>query len=307
MAAGGLLALLDDIATVLDDVAVMSKVAVKKTAGIAGDDLAVGAGTVVGADPARELPVIWAVAKGSFINKLYLVPGALLLNFIAPFLILPLLMAGGAFLCYEGVEKILHARQTRAGKKNDEKLLQAFEKSPEALLAFEKSKIRAAINTDLILSGEIVAIALGAVAEKPFVTQVGVLSAIAIFMTVGIYGLVAAIVKIDDAGFYLIKRPQKILRSLGDILVQAAPKIMKALSVIGTAAMILVGGELILHGIPPAEHILHGAGALMNAAAALLTGLLTGFATIPLVKGCGILIANVIPTVAPKKSKRRAP
>lgn len=306
MAAGGLLALLDDIATVLDDVAVMSKVAVKKTAGIAGDDLAVGAGTVTGADPTREIPVVWAVAKGSFINKVYLIPGALALNLVAPFLIQPLLMAGGAFLCYEGAEKILHARHTKADKKHDEKLVKAFEKSPQALLDFEKSKIRAAINTDLILSGEIVAVTLGAVAEKSFSTQLGVLCAIGLLMTVGIYGLVAGIVKLDDFGLYLAKRKRKLVRRLGTGFVHAAPKIMKGLSVVGTAAMILVGGELIVHGIPAAAHILHDAGRFMNIGAAAATGLLAGLAAIPFVKFCSLLGQKVLSIKPRKKSKGRA-
>jgi predicted DNA repair protein MutK len=301
MAAGGLLALLDDIAAVLDDVAVMSKVAIKKTAGIAGDDLAVGAGTVSGADPSRELPVVWAVAKGSFINKLYLVPGALVLNAVAPFAIQPLLMAGGLFFCYEGAEKILHARKPAA----DKKMTAAFLESEEALLAFEKEKIKSAIRTDLVLSAEIVVITLGAVAAETFAVQVAVLSFIAVFMTVGIYGLVAGIVKLDDLGFHLSRRRSRLARRIGALLLRAAPWVMKSLSVIGTAAMILVGGELILHGIPPAAHALHDAGFFANMLMSALAGLITGFAAVPAAKYCGILWKKVISIKPHKKTNRR--
>lgn len=302
MAAGGLLALLDDIAAVLDDVAIMSKVAIKKTAGIAGDDLAVGASTVTGADPSRELPVVWAVAKGSLINKFYLVPGALLLNAVAPFLIQPILMAGGVFFCYEAVEKIIHAR---AKKKPHKKMTEAFLKGEKALLDFERKKIKSAIQTDLVLSAEIVAVTLGAVAAAPFATQAAVLSAIALLMTVGIYGLVAAIVKLDDAGLYLSRRKGRFTRRAGLAMVRAAPQVMRFLSVIGTAAMILVGGELILHGLPPAAHALHEAPGWAKTAAAIVTGLAVGFAAVPAVKYGGLWAAKVLSMISRKKSRRR--
>lgn len=301
MAAGGLLALLDDIAAVLDDVAVMSKVAIKKTAGIAGDDLAVGASTVTGADPARELPVVWAVAKGSFINKLYLVPGALLLNAVAPFLIKPILMAGGVFFCYEGVEKILHARS----KKDDKKATAAFVEGEAALLEFEKQKIRSAIKTDLVLSAEIVAVTLGVVASSPFSTQLAVLSAIALLMTVGIYGLVAGIVKLDDLGFHLSKKRSPAAKRFGILLVQAAPKVMKALSVIGTAAMLLVGGELILHGIPATAHALHEVSGFVSAAASAIMGLIIGFIAIPVWNFCSAAAKKVLSIKSHKKRGKK--
>lgn len=282
MAALGLLALLDDITTVLDDVAVLSKIAVKKTAGIAGDDLAVGAGTVTGADPAREIPVVWAVAKGSFINKVYLIPGALLLNAVAPFLIRPLLVLGGIYLCYEGAEKILHVflHRNGAAQKHHEKLTEALLDSPAALVRVEKEKIAAAVKTDLILSGEIVAVTLGAVAESPFGLQVVVLCGIGVIMTAGIYGLVAGIVKLDDLGFYLSKKRSLLARRAGGALIAAAPKIMKGLSVVGTAAMILVGGQLIVH---------HGSIFISVAA-----GLAAGFIAIPAVKYGGIAGRKVL-------------
>ncbi len=258
MAGSGLLALLDDITALLDDIAVLSKAAAGKTIGITGDDLAVNAHVVVGIDPARELPIVWSVAKGSFKNKLFLIPGALALNFAAPAAITPILMLGGVYLCYEGTEKILHARHSAKEDSRHEKLTAAAIKSPAALQAFEKNKIRGAINTDLILSTEIIAVTLGTVATEPFITQVIVLTGIGAAITVGIYGLVAAIVKLDDLGLHLEKTSgTKMMRALGSGLVQAAPVIMKFLAVAGTAAMLLVGGELILHGIPEAQHALH--------------------------------------------------
>lgn len=291
MAGSGLLALLDDITTLLDDVAAFSKVAAGKTAGISGDDLAVNSRVIVGVDPSRELPIVWAVAKGSLKNKAYLIPGALILNFILPAAITPLLMLGGAYLCYEGMEKILHSH---GGKKEHENLTTAAARSPAALYAFEQNKIKGAINTDLILSGEIIAVTLGTVAAQPFLVQVSVLSAIGIVLTVGIYGLVAAIVKLDDLGLHMSKTSgvhgfAKSLRACGRGLVQAAPKLMKFLGIAGTAAMFLVGGELILHGIPGAAEKLHAFGI----AAALVTGIVAGLIAIPAVKAGTVLAARL--------------
>lgn len=286
MAAGGLLALLDDITTLLDDVAVLSKVAAGKTAGISGDDLAVNSQMLIGIDPKRELPIVWSVAKGSFKNKLFLIPGALALNFALPAAITPILMLGGAYLCYEGMEKTLHFRQTAGDVRHHEALTAAALKSTEALQIFERDKIRGAINTDLILSGEIIAVTLGTVATSPFVTQVIVLSTIGIAITVGIYGLVAGIVKLDDLGLHLVKTRgsslfAKTMRWLGGGLIQAAPKLMKFLAVAGTAAMLLVGGELIIHGIPGTEHFMHGP---LGMVYAVVAGVIIGLCAIPAVK-----------------------
>ncbi len=256
MTGSSLLALLDDITTVLDDIALMSKIAAKKTVGVLGDDLALNAQQVSGVRAARELPVVWAVAKGSFKNKLILVPAALLISAIIPWLITPILMLGGLYLCYEGFEKILHSlRRTKAKTGSQDDIVSALHNPNIDLLAFEQKKIVGAIRTDFILSAEIVVIALGTVKDSEFITQVSVVSAIAIIMTIGVYGLVAGIVKLDDAGFYLIKDHSKQLagqlkRALGRALLAFAPLLMKTLSIAGTAAMFLVGGGILAHGLP---------------------------------------------------------
>jgi uncharacterized protein len=256
MPAASLLALLDDIATVLDDVAVLSKVAAKKTAGVLGDDLALNAQQVAGVRAERELPVVWAVAKGSFVNKLILVPLALLISAFAPWAVLPLLMIGGLFLCFEGVEKLSHRFLHREQAQAEDQALRAALADPQAdLAALERSKIKGAIRTDFILSAEIIVIALGTVAQQPLATRVGVLSAIAVLMTVGVYGLVAGIVKLDDLGLYLSQRAGAVAQSLGRGLLAFAPWLMKALSVAGTAAMFLVGGGILVHGWPWLHHL----------------------------------------------------
>jgi len=274
MAASSLLALIDDIATVLDDVAILTKVAAKKTAGVLGDDLALNAQQVAGVKADRELPVVWAVAKGSFVNKLILVPAALAISALAPWLVTPLLMIGGAFLCYEGFEKLAH--RYLHGKDEDaahhKELIDALSDSSVDLVAFEREKIKAAIRTDFILSAEIVVITLGTVAASSLATQVAVLSGIAILMTVGVYGLVAGIVKLDDAGLHLSQRSgagafARLQRGLGAAILRVAPWLMKDLSVAGTAAMFLVGGGILVHGIPPLHHLVESAG--MFAALAL--------------------------------------
>ena len=256
-----LLALLDDIATGLDDVALLTKVAARKTAGVLGDDLALNAQQVAGISANRELPVVWAVARGSAINKAILVPAALVISAVAPWAVTPLLMIGGAFLCYEGVEKIahklLHSKEEDAA--HEAELMHALIDPAADLLAIEKDKIRGAVRTDFILSAEIIVITLGTVANSTFVTQVLVLTAIAVFMTVGVYGLVGGIVKLDDGGMHLSQRSgetafARMQRGLGGAILTGAPWLMKGLSVAGTAAMFLVGGGILVHGIPPLHH-----------------------------------------------------
>ena len=260
--ASSLLLLLDDIATVLDDVALMSKVAAKKTAGVLGDDLALNAQQVSGVRADRELPVVWSVAKGSFVNKLILVPLALLISWLAPVLINPLLVIGGLFLCYEGVEKILHTLQHKKHSEHQiEELQLATQLKTEAdILNFEKDKIKGAIRTDFILSAEIVVITLGTIAvTAPFITKLSVLSLIALVMTVGVYGFVALIVKLDDIGLYLKQNKQGLAAVFGQGLLSFAPILMKLLSIIGTIAMFLVGGGIISHAIPVFHHWTEGA------------------------------------------------
>jgi len=261
MAGASLLVLLDDIATVLDDVSVMTQMAAKKTAGVLGDDLALNAQQVAGVKAERELPVVWAVAKGSFINKAILVPSALAISAFAPWLVTPLLMLGGAFLCFEGFEKLAHKTLHSAAEDTAHRaeLTHALEDPTVDLVAFERDKIKGAIRTDFILSAEIIVITLGTVAAATFNKQVAVLVGIGIIMTVGVYGLVAAIVKLDDAGLYLSQRASAAARALGHILLAAAPKLMKLLTVLGTAAMFLVGGGILVHGVPAAHPLLEAA------------------------------------------------
>ncbi|QBY05196.1 DUF808 domain-containing protein [Thalassotalea sp. HSM 43] len=261
MAGTSLLALIDKIATALDDVALMTKVAAKKTAGVLGDDLALNAQQVSGVKADRELPVVWAVAKGSFINKLILVPSALLISSIAPWLITPLLIVGGLFLCFEGVEKIAHsmfADKAQTDSEHQQDLAALADESVD-MVDYEKDKIKGAIKTDFILSAEIIVIALGTVQDKAFVDQASVISLIAVLMTIGVYGLVAAIVKLDDLGLHLIKDQATtamagLKRSIGRGLLAFAPKLMKTLAIVGTAAMFLVGGGIIVHGTPILHH-----------------------------------------------------
>ncbi|MDR3368076.1 DUF808 domain-containing protein [Rhodoferax sp.] len=252
--ASSLLVLLDDIATILDDVALLTKVAATKTAGVLGDDLALNAQQVAGVKADRELPVVWAVAKGSFINKAILVPSALLLSAVAPWSITPLLMAGGLFLCFEGFEKVAHKllHSPSEDEAGHAQLLQALSDESVDVLALEKEKIKGAVRTDFILSTEIIVITLGTVAGAGFVTQFSVLAGVAALMTAGVYGLVAGIVKIDDLGLYLTQRPSGaalgVQHALGRGLLRAAPLLMKTLTVLGTLAMFLVGGGILAHG-----------------------------------------------------------
>jgi predicted DNA repair protein MutK len=256
MAGSSLLLLLDDIATVLDDVAVMTKLAAKKTAGVLGDDLAVNAEKASGVRAERELPVVWAVAKGSSLNKCILVPAALAISWVAPWLITPALILGGLFLCYEGFEKVAHKfLHTAVEDAAHHDQLVAHLADPNVdLVQFERDKIKGAVRTDFILSAEIIVLTLGVVAEMDFVTQVLVLSAIALIMTIGVYGLVAGIVKLDDAGLYLMQKEgqgawPEVLRRFGRCLMVFAPWLMKFLSVVGTVAMFMVGGGILVHGV----------------------------------------------------------
>jgi predicted DNA repair protein MutK len=261
MAGSSLLVLLDDIAAVLDDVALMTKVAARKTAGVLGDDLAVNAEKVTGVNAERELPVVWAVAKGSLRNKCILVPAALATAFFAPWLITPVLILGGLFLCYEGFEKIAHHYLHRKEEAADHSVLVDKLSQPGFdLLAYEQQKIKGAIRTDLILSLEIIVLTLGIVADASFAVQVLTVSGIALLMTVGVYGLVAGIVKLDDAGFYLLQKQgagawRAVQRWFGARLVSFAPRLMKALSVIGTLAMFMVGGGILVHGFHALESV----------------------------------------------------
>ncbi len=285
MAGSSFFMLLDDIATLLDDVAVMSKVAVTKTAGVLGDDLALNAQQVSGVNPDREIPVVWAVAKGSMINKAILVPSALALNAFLPWAVTPLLMAGGAYLCFEGVEKLAH---TYLHSKDEDEAhhkarLAAVDDENVDLVAFEKGKITGAIRTDFILSAEIIVIALSTIKTESFLNQVLVLTAVAVLLTVAVYGLVAGIVKMDDLGLYWNRSKSAVKRKIGAILLVAAPKLMKFLSVAGTIAMFLVGGAIIVHGWPLLHHALesveHSVGTFFDLPAGMLFEMVVGIAT----------------------------
>ncbi|MFB2578676.1 DUF808 domain-containing protein [Acinetobacter sp. c2-A9] len=264
--ASGLLVLLDDIATIMDDVALMSKMAVKKTSGVLGDDLALNAQQLTGVRSDRELPIVWRVAKGSFVNKMILVPAALLISWAMPSLINPLLVIGGLFLCYEGVEKILHTLLHKPEVSEE----QGIDVHPEIagvqhaaidLEQFENEKVKGAVRTDFILSAEIVVITLGTISvSAPFVTKLSVLSIIAVIMTIGVYGFVAMIVKIDDLGLYLLEKENQAQQKIGQALLAFAPILMKTLSVVGTAAMFLVGGGIISHAVPYFHHLSEDAG-----------------------------------------------
>lgn len=290
--ATSLLALIDDIASVLDDVALMTKVAAKKTAGVLGDDLALNAQQVSGVNPERELPVVWAVAVGSLKNKAILVPLALVISGIAPWLIIPLLMIGGAFLCFEGVEKLVHKFLESRHQQQAEHQAQVEALADPAvdMVQFEQQKINGAIRTDFILSAEIIVISLGTLAAASLTERVLVLVSIALAMTVGVYGLVAGIVKLDDAGLHLRKQPVAWQQQLGQGILAIAPWLMKALSVIGTAAMFMVGGDILTHNVPViAETIHHWAQAL-----SLGQGWLAALVSTLIVMVAGVLAGSVV-------------
>jgi uncharacterized protein len=302
--ASSLLALIDDIATVLDDVALLTKVAAKKTAGVLGDDLALNAQQVAGVRADRELPVVWAVCKGSFLNKLILVPTALLISALAPWAVTPLLMVGGAFLCFEGFEKLadkwLHSADQIEAERAE--LVHALADPAIDLVQVEKDKIKGAVRTDFILSAEIIAITLGTVQASPLITQVTVLSGIAIVMTLGVYGLVGLIVKLDDGGLYLSQKTgagplARFQRSAGRRVLLAAPYLMKGLSIAGTVAMFLVGGGILTHGVPAAHHgietLTNAAGSALQPVLALGVDALVGVLVGALVLGAVTVVQRV--------------
>jgi predicted DNA repair protein MutK len=280
LAAGSLLTLLDDIATLLDDVAL----ATKKTAGVLGDDLALNAQQVTGVTADRELPVVWAVAKGSLLNKAILVPAALLISAFVPWLITPLLMIGGAFLCFEGFEKIAHKWLHPETEAEHAERKKAAVDTTVDMVAFEKERVKGAIRTDFILSAEIIVLALGVVSARPFMDQVGVLVIVALLITVGVYGLVAGIVKLDDLGLYLKKKASSVSQTIGNGLLWLAPVLMKVLSILGTAAMFMVGGGILVHGLPFLHHLVDGvteaASGAVGAAAVVIPTLLDAVAGI---------------------------
>ncbi|KNC94781.1 DUF808 family protein [Trabulsiella odontotermitis] len=301
MAGSSLLTLLDDIATLLDDISMMGKLAAKKTAGVLGDDLSLNAQQVSGVRANRELPVVWGVAKGSFVNKVILVPLALLISAFLPWAITPLLMIGGAFLCYEGVEKVVHSFHAR--KQNDE---QARQQRLEALAnqdmrQVERDKIKGAIRTDFILSAEIVAITLGIVADAPLLNQVLILSGIAILVTVGVYGLVGVIVKLDDMGYWLAEKSSMLAQGLGKSLLFIAPWLMKSLSIVGTLAMFLVGGGIILHGLAPLHHAIEHFTAEQASAVQWLLPTLFNLVLGFIVGAVVLTVVNVVSRLRPAK------
>ena len=292
MAVANLLALIDDIASVLDDVALLTKAATKKTAAVLGDDVALNAQQVTGVAASRELPIVWAVAKGSLVNKAILVPLALAISAIAPWAVMPLLMIGGLFLCYEGFEKIAHRFAGRSQDDPERRRLREALRDPAVdMKAVEKARIKGAVRTDFILSAEIITIALGTVAGTAFVVRVAVLVGIALLMTIGVYGFVAGIVKLDDLGLHLARRPADatlapLKRAVGRRIVDATPWLMKTLSVAGTAAMFLVGGGILTHGVPALHHTIEnfgdglddlpGVGAVFGALGPMLVNALAG-------------------------------
>lgn len=298
MAGSSLLTLLDDIATLLDDISVMGKLAAKKTAGVLGDDLSLNAQQVTGVRANRELPVVWGVAKGSLINKVILVPLALLISAFIPWAITPLLMLGGAFLCFEGVEKVVHTLQARKHKEDPQVRQQRLEAmANQDPMAFERDKVKGAVRTDFILSAEIVAITLGIVAEAPLLNQILILSGIALLVTVGVYGLVGIIVKLDDMGYWLAEKSSALAQWTGKALLAIAPRLMKVLSIVGTLAMFLVGGGIVVHGLTPLHHAIENLAqgqngviaSLLPTAANLVLGFIIGAIVLAVVKAIAAL------------------
>lgn len=299
MAGASLLTLLDDISVILDDVSIMTKVAVKKTAGVLGDDLALNAEQVSGVKADRELPVVWAVAKGSFVNKLILVPLALLISAIYPPLVTFLLMCGGVYLAYEGAEKIIHKFWPHILPHDEDQVARLRANADETvdLVAFEKDKIKGAVRTDFILSAEIIVIALGSAAGATLLEKSLVLSIIAIGITVGVYGLVAGIVKMDDLGLYLMNQTSNAKQKIGGFLLSAAPKLMKFLSIAGTLAMFLVGGGILVHGIDFLHHEVEDL--------AHLTGIFESITTILLNALVGLVVGVIVVAIVTMVGKVR--
>ncbi|PSW74321.1 DUF808 domain-containing protein [Photobacterium sp. GB-50] len=303
MAGASLLTLLDDIATVLDDVAVMTKVAARKTAGVLGDDLALNAQQVTGVRAEREIPVVWGVAKGSFKNKLILVPAALLISVIAPWLIQPMLLLGGLFLCFEGVEKIVEKLFHSEASTEDK--VDVLAQSDVDIAEYEKEKIKGAIRTDFVLSAEIIVISLGVVQDHPFLTQAIVVSVIAAVMTAGVYGLVAGIVKLDDAGLYLVNHSEQasLKNRFGSLLVNIAPYLMKALAFVGTIAMFLVGGGIVVHTLPHSHEIVENIVQAVNlpGSASILPPLMNGI--VGVIAGAAVVaVVTLINKIRGKKT-----
>ncbi len=303
MALANLLALLDDIATVLDDISTLTKVAAKKTVGVLGDDLALNAEQVAGVTAERELPVVLAVARGSLLNKLILVPAALLISALIPWLITPMLMMGGAFLCFEGFEKVFERYLPHGEKAASDKdeLLTAFNDSRVDMAAWEKDKIRGAIRTDFVLSAEIIVIALGAVRDAQIGVQAAVVSLIALVITIGVYGIVAGIVKMDDGGLYLLRsatesRLGRMKKALGNALLQLAPRLMKVLTIAGTAAMFLVGGGILAHGFPWLHHGMESLAAPFPPSGSM-AGLLNMLTTALANMGVGVIAGGIVVAV----------
>ncbi|WP_338519875.1 DUF808 domain-containing protein [Alteromonas gracilis] len=293
MAAANLLALLDDIATLMDDIATMSKVAAQKTAGVLGDDLAVNADQVQGVKADRELPVVWAVAKGSLLNKAILVPAALAISAFVPSLITVLLVLGGLYLCFEGAEKLLHKYLPHEDEiQHREARIEALTHEDVDMVAFEKDKIKGAIRTDFILSAEIIVIALGTVSDATLTTQIGVLVALSLAITLGVYGLVAGLVKMDDVGLYMLRKSltgsmNGLQRFIGRALLVTAPALMKTLAVVGTVAMFLVGGGILTHSIGVLHHVTDFFVALLPSMTLLMSILADGVTGI----AAGVVIA----------------
>lgn len=303
MAGSSLLTLLDDIATLLDDISVMGKLAAKKTAGVLGDDLSLNAQQVTGVRANRELPVVWSVAKGSLLNKVILVPLALLISAFIPWAVTPLLMIGGAFLCFEGLEKVLHTLHARKHPESPEVRQQRLQTmAAQDPKTFEREKVKGAIRTDFILSAEIVAITLGIVAEAPLLNQVLILSGIAVLVTIGVYGLVGVIVKLDDMGYWLVEKSSALAQFVGKGLLIVAPWLMKVLTVVGTLAMFLVGGGIVTHGIPPLHHAIEtvadSGSAIVQGVVPMLANLVVGL----IVGAVALLLVKAVSRLRGKKA-----
>lgn len=277
--ASGIFALLDDIAALMDDVVVMSKIATKKTAGILGDDLAVNAEKASGFVSSREIPVLWAITKGSFLNKLIILPLAFLLSYFLPSVITIILILGAVYLAFEAAEKIY---EYVVPHPINVSIADGIELSPEEILEQEKDKIKSAVVTDFILSVEIVIIALGTVLDKPITTQILVVSFVALLATVGVYGIVAAIVRMDDLGLVLTQRKTAFSQSLGKLLIKTLPLIIKGLAFVGTIALILVAGGIFVHNIEAVHHVLEGLPAIVGE---FIAGTVGGILSFIVVKG----------------------